>query len=83
MRADQFQKMRQRAGLSKAKLARRMGVSHRTIGNWERGRTIPEAMVRLAVCVCNSSIWFLLEYRGYSDKPKPDPIEEEVRKALV
>lgn len=38
---DQIRRARQRAGLSQAQLGARVGVSMRSIGNYERGETIP------------------------------------------
>lgn len=32
---------RERAGMTQQELARRVGVSLRTVGNWERGETVP------------------------------------------
>lgn len=33
---------RERAGLTQGELATRVGVSLRTVGNWERGETVPQ-----------------------------------------
>lgn len=33
---------RERAGLPQGELATRVGVSLRTVGNWERGETVPQ-----------------------------------------
>lgn len=38
---DDIRTARQKAGLTQAELAQRIGVSMRTVGNWERGDTPP------------------------------------------
>lgn len=38
---DDIRTARQRAGLTQAELAQQIGVSMRTVGNWERGDTPP------------------------------------------
>lgn len=39
---DDIRNARQRAGLTQAELAQQIGVSMRTVGNWERGDTPPD-----------------------------------------
>lgn len=39
--ADEIRNARQRAGLTQGELGALVGVSLRTIGNWERGTTVP------------------------------------------
>lgn len=39
---DEIRTARQRAGLTQQELASRIGVSMRTIGNWERGETVTQ-----------------------------------------
>lgn len=39
---DEIRLARQRAGLTQQELAQQIGVSMRTIGNWERGDTVPQ-----------------------------------------
>lgn len=39
---DNIRNARQKAGLTQAELAQRIGVSMRTVGNWERGDTPPD-----------------------------------------
>lgn len=41
MSGDEIREARERAGMTQADLAGRMGVSLRTIGNWERGENVP------------------------------------------
>jgi transcriptional regulator with XRE-family HTH domain len=43
--ASRIREARERAGLSQEEFAGRLGVSLRTIGNWERGATVPQARV--------------------------------------
>lgn len=38
----QIREARERAGLTQQELATRLGVTLRTIGNWERGATVPK-----------------------------------------
>jgi transcriptional regulator with XRE-family HTH domain len=38
---EQIRTARQTAGLTQEELARHVGVSQRTVGNWERGDTVP------------------------------------------
>lgn len=38
---EQIRAARERAHLSQQELANRLGVSMRTVGNWERGETVP------------------------------------------
>lgn len=40
-------KFREAKGLTQQDLADKCGVSLRTVQNWERGKTIPESMLRL------------------------------------
>lgn len=40
---EQIRTARELAGLSQSELGRQIGVSLRTIGNWERGATIPQS----------------------------------------
>ena len=45
----QIRSARERAGLTQAQLAGLVGVTLRTVGNWERGETVPqnrEALIR-------------------------------------
>ncbi|MGC0143188.1 helix-turn-helix domain-containing protein [Pseudactinotalea sp. Z1732] len=39
--AQEIRDARQRGGMTQAELAQRVGVSQRTVGNWERGESIP------------------------------------------
>lgn len=41
MTGEQIRAARERAGLTQEELGRRLGVSMRTVGNWERGQTVP------------------------------------------
>ncbi len=41
MTGDEIRAARERAGLTQQQLAATLGVSTRTVGNWERGETIP------------------------------------------
>lgn len=40
IRAEEIRDARQRAGMTQAELAALVGVSQRTVGNWERGESI-------------------------------------------
>lgn len=42
MTGPQIKAARERAHLTQAELATRIGVGLRTIGNWERGETVPK-----------------------------------------
>lgn len=39
---NEIRAARERAGLTQGELATRVGVSLRTVGNWERGETVPQ-----------------------------------------
>lgn len=39
----QLKRYRKRIGISQAELARQLDVDIKTIGNWERGKTVPDA----------------------------------------
>lgn len=41
MKGDDIRRMREARGLTQAELAARLGVGQRTVGNWERGETVP------------------------------------------
>lgn len=41
MTGDEIREARERAGLTQEQLAQRLGVTLRTVGNWERGATVP------------------------------------------
>ena len=38
-----LKQIRKENGMSQAELAKRLGVDIKTVGNWERGKTIPDA----------------------------------------
>lgn len=40
---QQIRSARERAGLTQEELANRLGVSMRSVGNWERGATVPRS----------------------------------------
>jgi transcriptional regulator with XRE-family HTH domain len=42
MNGDEIRRLREARGWTQADLAREVGVGHRTIGNWERGETVPK-----------------------------------------
>ncbi len=44
--SEEIRSAREQAGLTQEELALRLGVSMRTVGNWERGATIPRAKAR-------------------------------------
>jgi transcriptional regulator with XRE-family HTH domain len=49
---EQIRAARERAALTQSQLGERIGVSLRTVGNWERGESIPrnkEAVLRAAL----------------------------------
>lgn len=61
---EEIRRARQRAGWSQGELARRVGTSQRTVGNWERGDTSPsqrEASVRQAL-------------EGFLDDDRPESV---------
>jgi transcriptional regulator with XRE-family HTH domain len=41
MHGDEIRDLREAAGLTQQELGAKVGVSLRTIGNWERGETVP------------------------------------------
>ena len=41
MNGREIRAARERAGMTQGELAQRVGVSLRTVGNWERGDTVP------------------------------------------
>lgn len=41
MNGEQIRAGRERRGWTQAQLAQRVGVGQRTVGNWERGETVP------------------------------------------
>ena len=49
MKADDIKKNRDRLDLSRAKLAKMIGVARSTIANYENGGTIPEERLRMLV----------------------------------
>lgn len=53
---DDIRNARQRAGLTQAELAQRIGVSMRTVGNWERGDTPPDRYAARIAAVLNGLI---------------------------
>lgn len=52
---------RQLAGLAQPELARRVGVTHRTIQHYEAGTTVPDALrlARIAVVTGSRPEWLL------------------------
>lgn len=42
MNGDQIRAARERKGWTQAQLATAVGVGQRTVGNWERGETVPQ-----------------------------------------
>lgn len=40
---EEIRAARERAGLTQGQLAQRLGVTQRTVGNWERGATVPKS----------------------------------------
>ncbi|KUG58941.1 helix-turn-helix domain-containing protein [Nesterenkonia jeotgali] len=61
---EEIRRARQRAGWSQGELAKRVGTSQRTVGNWERGDTSPsqrEASVRQAL-------------EGFLDDDRPESV---------
>lgn len=46
----EIRKSRKQAGITATELARRLGVSRRTIGYWERGLRFPETKRILLLC---------------------------------
>lgn len=81
---------RERASLSTAQLARRLGIKTRTLSNWERGETVPRTnrLVMLAQFLNVSPAWLLegeAEYAPRAAGPGIAQIKarlEEARGAL-
>ena len=48
---------RERAGLSTAQLARRLGVKSRTLANWERDETEPDELLIYIDHAAEFSVW--------------------------
>jgi transcriptional regulator with XRE-family HTH domain len=44
--AEEIRSAREQAGLTQEELGAKLGVSMRTVGNWERGSTIPRSKAR-------------------------------------
>jgi transcriptional regulator with XRE-family HTH domain len=42
MTGDEIREARERRGWTQAQLATALGVGQRTVGNWERGETVPK-----------------------------------------
>ena len=45
----QLKRVRKENGISQAELAQKLGVDIKTVGNWERGNTVPDA-IQLVKC---------------------------------
>ena len=45
----QLKRIRKENGMSQAELAKQLGVDIKTVGNWERGNTVPDA-IQLVKC---------------------------------
>ena len=66
---------RERAGLSSAQLARRLGVKSRTVSAWERGETTPRTnrLLMLSQMLDVSTLWLLEgEARYAPDEALPE-----------
>lgn len=49
---EEIRQARERSGLTQSELAQRIGVSMRTVGNWERGESVPrnrEGAIKVAL----------------------------------
>jgi transcriptional regulator with XRE-family HTH domain len=70
---DELQKLRKKAGLSQAGLARKAGIPVRTIQNWEQGHRGPRAihLMPLARALGVSVETLLVEMEGESSTKKP------------
>lgn len=62
MNGDEIRQARERSGWTQQELAERIGVGMRTVGNWERGETVPKN--RMA----------MLEHVLGAAEPTDDPI---------
>ncbi len=49
-----IRELRESYGLTQAELAKKCGVSMRTVQNWEQGKTIPESALRLLKTIGSS-----------------------------
>ena len=69
---------RERAGLSSAQLARRLGVKSRTVSAWERGETTPRTnrLLMLSQMLDVSALWLLEGETRYA----PDQVPPEDRR---
>ncbi len=54
-------KIRQKTGLSQSKFASLLGVSVRTLQDWEQGRRIPSGAARTLLLIANKNPMALLE----------------------
>jgi putative transcriptional regulator len=54
-------KIRQKTGLSQSKFASLLGVSVRTLQDWEQGRRIPSGAARTLLLIANKNPLALLE----------------------
>jgi transcriptional regulator with XRE-family HTH domain len=77
---------RERAGLSTAQLARRLGVKTRTLANWEREETVPRTnrLVMLAQFLNVSPAWLLegeADYAPRAARPGIAQIKERLEEA--
>ncbi len=51
MLTERIKRLRAKLGISQEELARRLGVSYRTILRWEQGETEPRGMLRDRVLI--------------------------------
>jgi transcriptional regulator with XRE-family HTH domain len=77
---------RERAGLSTAQLARRLGVKTRTLANWEREVTVPRTnrLVMLAQFLNVTPAWLLegeADYAPQAVRPGIAQIKERLEQA--
>jgi len=63
MTGEQIRQARERRGLTQEQLAQAIGVGQRTVGNWERGATVP--LNRMGM---------LREFFGIDEEDATDPI---------
>ncbi len=75
---------RERQELSKAQLARRLGVKTQTLADWERDRTEPRTnrMVNLSGVLGVSPLWLLTGNESHGPETDPEAALEGLRAQL-